>query len=89
MHFVGGKGPTDELPEPLLAHLTDEEQATRLKKRKCPTPRVALPPKRKRTEVVNPELELATCEPSAVCETSLCESNLTSDQAVDVETCSN
>ena len=81
LHFVGGKGPTDEFPDPLLAHLTDKEQAKRLKKRKCPTPRVALPPKRKRTVVVNPELEL--------CEKSLCESNLTSDQAVTVETCSN
>ena len=88
MHFVGGKGPTNKNPDPLPAHLTEEELARRLKKRKLPAPRVVLPqkpqlkPTEAPTEAVKTKLELASCQPSPVCETSLRESNLTSNQVV-------
>ncbi|XP_066917504.1 uncharacterized protein [Clytia hemisphaerica] len=37
VHFVGGSGPTDQNPDPLLATFTEAEVNKRLKKRKAPT----------------------------------------------------
>lgn len=53
LHFINGKGPTENNPDPILASLTEKEQEGRLKRRKPPRKRDECPllTKKARTEV--------------------------------------
>lgn len=79
LHFVGGKGLTDENPHPLLTTLTNEEQATKLsRKRKPPATRAPLlPPQSKRPKITTDSFissSVANDPPkNSICDEIVCE----------------